>query len=247
MITSDSLVLALDTATPMQSLAIVRGQNILFEASCCSQTKNGPGLLSLVDAALHHCELKIADIDRFVVSRGPGAFTGLRVSMAMLKSLALTLDKPLYAASSLEAIAYDAMPDSAIVAACIDARRGEMYASFHTWKDGKIEALSEELLLKPEDFVAYVESVFPGQNVVCVGPAFPNHSRKISAACPRLVLRSASPRAAVLARLVLSRYPDSLPDVPLEALEPKYIRMEDFELPKPFDFSQPGQFRANKS
>lgn len=247
MITSDSLVLALDTATPVQSLAIVRGQNTLFEASCRSQTKDGPGLLSLVDAALHHCELKIADIDRFVVSRGPGAFTGLRVSMAMLKSLALTLDKPLYAASSLDAVAFDAMPEFAVVAACIDARRGEMYTSFHVWKDGQMKALSDELLLKPEEFVAYVDRAFPNTNVVCVGPAFPNHSKKIAAACPRLLLRSAAPRAAVLARLVLDRYPDCPPDVPLEALEPKYIRMEDFELPKPFDFSQPGQFRANKS
>lgn len=246
MIQSDSLVLSLDTATPVQSLAIVRGQNILFEAFCRSQTKDGPGLLSLVDAALHHCELKIADIDCFVVSRGPGAFTGLRVSMAMLKSLALTLNKSLYAASSLEAIAYDAMPVNAVFASCIDARRGELYVSFHAFKDGKIENLSDEMLVKPEDFVAYVDRVYPDQTVVCVGPAFPNYTKKLTALCPRLLVRSANPRAATLARIVFDRNLNSEPDVPLEALEPKYIRMDDFELPKPFDFNQPGQFRADK-
>ena len=106
-ISPDSVVLAIETSTPIQSLAIVHRGNVLFEARIQSQYKEGPGLLSLLDAALKQCQLKLEDIDRFVVSRGPGAFTGLRVSMAMLKSLALTLDKPLYAASSLEAIAKD--------------------------------------------------------------------------------------------------------------------------------------------
>lgn len=240
---SDYLVLALDTATPMQSLAIVRGQHVLFEAQVKSQTQEGPGLLSLVDLALKQCELKIDDVDRFVVSRGPGAFTGLRVSMAMLKSLALTLNKPLYAASSLEAIAYDALPENGILAACIDARRGELYAAFYDMVDGKIRHLSEELLLNPEDFIAYVNSAFPGQNIVCVGPAFPNYTQKIAAMDPRLILRPAPVRAAMLAHIVADRFGDTQPDIPLEALEPKYIRMDDFELPKPFDFSKPGQFR----
>ena len=240
---SDYLVLALDTATPMQSLAIVRGQHVLFEAQVKSQTQESPGLLSLVDLSLKQCELKIDDVDRFVVSRGPGAFTGLRVSMAMLKSLALTLNKPLYAASSLEAIAYDALPENGILAACIDARRGELYAAFYDMVDGKIRHLSEELLLNPEDFIAYVNSAFPGQNIVCVGPAFPNYTQKIAAMDSRLILRPAPVRAAMLAHIVADRFGDTQPDIPLEALEPKYIRMDDFELPKPFDFSKPGQFR----
>ena len=102
---SESLILSIDTATPTQSVAVLRGMRILFEASVNRDTKEGPGLLSLVDVALSQCSLRVADIDRFVVSRGPGAFTGVRVSMAMLKSFALTLDKPLYGLSSLDALA----------------------------------------------------------------------------------------------------------------------------------------------
>ena len=243
MLTSDSLILALDTATPVQSLAITRGTTILFEAFSRSQNKEGPGLLSLVDDALRHCELKIADIERFVVSRGPGAFTGLRVSMAMLKSLALTLDKPLYAASSLDAIARDALPACGITAACIDARRGELYVAFYRYDNG-IQKLSDELLLKPADFIEYMDHAFPGQTVTCVGPAFPTYTQKLLSLCDRLIIRNSNPRAAMLAHIVLEQFPDSLPDVPLEALEPKYIRMDDFEVPKPFDFTQP-QYRHN--
>lgn len=238
------LYLSLDTATPNQALAITRDNDILFEAQIRPQTKEGPGLLSLVDVALKHCQLKLENIDRFVVSRGPGAFTGLRVSMAMLKSMALTLEKPLYAASSLEAIAKDALPSDAIVAATIDARRGELYVSFYGTENGQRMSLSDELLLKPEDFVTYVEHAFPGKNIVCVGPAFPTYTKKLQTLCSRLVIRPAVIRASALAHIVQQKYgPDDAPEIPLEALEPKYIRQEDFALPKPFDFSNPGQFR----
>ena len=243
--TPDDLVLAIDTATPVQSLAIVKGKSVLYEAAVQPVTKEGPGLLSLVDAALKHCELRIENIDRFAVSRGPGAFTGLRVSMAMLKSMALTLDKPLYAASSLEAIARDAAPSHEIIASCIDARRGELYVAFYRANNG-FEPLSDELLLKPEDFAAYVKQMFAGQKINCVGSAFPHYTAKLMALCDNIVCRPQSPRSSQLARIVLDRFPDAQPDIPLEALEPRYIRMDDFVLPKPFDFSQPTQFRAER-
>ena len=239
---SDKYILSIDTATPVQSLALLRGDDILFESFAKSQNKEGPGLLSLVDDALRHCELKIADIDRFVVSRGPGAFTGLRVSMAMLKSLALTLNKPLYAASSLDAIAQDALPGAGVTASCIDARRGEIYTAFYIYREGAVQKLSDELLLKPDDFVQYIQNAFPGQAVTCVGPAFPNYTAKLSALCDKLVIRRANPRAALLAQIVQAQYGDAQPDVTLEALEPKYIRMDDFEVPKPFDITMP-QYR----
>ena len=244
-ISPDSLVLAIDTATPTQSLAIVHQNSVLFEARIQSQSKEGPGLLSLLDAALKQCQIKLEDIDRFVVSRGPGAFTGLRVSMAMLKSLALTLNKPLYAASSLEAIARDNVPCMHILASCIDARRGEIYAAFYLYLDMTIQPLTEEMLFKPEDFVQYVQTHFPGQSIQCVGTAFPHYSNKLTTLSEQLCCRPSSPNAAMLAQIVLEKCPDSMPDIPLEALEPKYIRMDDFALPAPFDFSQPKQYRAN--
>ena len=244
-ISPESLVVATDTATPVQSLAITQNQRVLFEASIQSQSKEGPGLLSLLDAALKQCQIRIEDVDRFVVTRGPGAFTGLRVSMAMLKSLALTLNKPLYAASSLEAIARDNMPCNGVLASCIDARRGEIYAAFYQYRDKKTVALTEEMLFKPAEFIQYVEQHFPDQWIQCVGSAFPHYSEKLESLSNRICCRSAYPRASVLAQMVIEKYPDSLPEIPIEALEPKYIRMDDFALPAPFDFSQPGQFRAN--
>ena len=202
-------------------------------------------MLSLLDAALKQCQIKLEDIDRFVVSRGPGAFTGLRVSMAMLKSFALTLNKPLYAASSLEAIARECIPCKDILASCIDARRGEIYSAFYQYKNNNLQPLTEEMLFKPTEFVQYIQKHFPNQAIQCIGSAFPHYSDKLTEQSDQLCCRPSSPNAAVLAQIIIEKYPDSMPDIPLEALEPKYIRMDDFALPAPFDFTQPTQFRAN--
>ncbi len=243
--TPNDLTLALDTASPIQSLALTRGHDILFESTSRSVSKDGPGLLSLVDTALKYCHVTIKDVDRLVVSRGPGAFTGLRVSMAMLKSFAMTLDIPLYAGSTLNALARDAQPFAGIIAACIDARRGELYVAFYQQKDGQLVALSDELLQTPSAFTEYVDAHFAGQDILCLGPAFPNYTKKLVSTNARLHFTEmpVAPRAAALAFDALENHPDSMPDTPIEALEPKYIRLEDFVTPKPFDFSQPTQYR----
>lgn len=239
--TPHDLTLALDTASPIQSLALTRGQDILFESTSRSVSKDGPGLLTLVDTALHYCHVTIKDVERLVVSRGPGAFTGLRVSMAMLKSFAMTLDIPLYAGSTLEALARAAQPFKGIIAPCIDARRGEIYTAFYRQNDGHNVPLSDELLVSPAAFVEYVDAHYPDEDILCFGPAFPTYRHKLTSALARLHFTEmpVAPRAAALAFAVLEKYPDTLPDISLESLEPKYIRLDDFVLPQPFDFSQP--------
>lgn len=242
---SESLILAIDTATPTQSLAILRGSRVLFEALANRESKEGLGLLSLVDAALSQCELRIGDIDRFVVSRGPGAFTGVRVSMAMLKSFALTLDRPLYGLSSLDAIARTAVAPFCVTAACIDARRGEIYASFYREVDGRSERITDELLLRPEAFGELTLKMFPDMPIFCIGTAFPHYGDCLTKINPKLCCRYAAPSAASLGLNMVEAYEDKLPDQSLESLEPRYIRIEDFATPQPFDFSTPGQFRKS--
>ncbi len=242
---SESLILAIDTATPTQSLAILRGSRVVFEALANRESKEGPGLLSLVDAALSQCELRIGDIDRFVVSRGPGAFTGVRVSMAMLKSFALTLDRPLYGLSSLDAIARTAVAPFCVTAACIDARRGEIYASFYREVDGRCEQITDELLLRPEAFGELTLKMFPDMPIFCIGTAFPHYGDCLTKINPSLCCRYAAPSAASLGLNMVEVYEDKLPDQSLESLEPRYIRIEDFATPQPFDFSTPGQFRKS--
>ena len=64
------------------------------------------------------------DLDRVVVTTGPGSFTGLRVGIAAARGIALAIDKPAVGLSTLSAYAapYLADDDNAPVVVAIDAR-----------------------------------------------------------------------------------------------------------------------------
>jgi tRNA threonylcarbamoyladenosine biosynthesis protein TsaB len=82
-------------------------------------------LMTLLDDA----RLSLADIDRFAVAIGPGSFTGLRVGIATIQGLALAKNALVVPVSTFEALAWRAKEEGTVVAAWIDAHRGEVFAS----------------------------------------------------------------------------------------------------------------------
>jgi tRNA threonylcarbamoyl adenosine modification protein YeaZ len=67
--------------------------------------KHAEKILPVIDRLLKKEKLKIRDIDAFLIGRGPGSFTGLRVGFATLKGFLATCPKPCYGAFSLDIIA----------------------------------------------------------------------------------------------------------------------------------------------
>ena len=49
--------------------------------------------------------MKPADIEKIVVAKGPGSYTGVRIGVTIAKTLAWTLNIPLVGISSLEVLA----------------------------------------------------------------------------------------------------------------------------------------------
>ena len=69
----------------------------------------------------------VQQVGRVAVDVGPGLFTGLRVGVATAKALAAALDIPIVGCSSLELLAYPHRRQSRLVAAVVDAKRGEVF------------------------------------------------------------------------------------------------------------------------
>lgn len=68
-------------------------------------------------------------LDAIAFDRGPGAFTGVRLAVALAQGMGLGADRPLVAVSDLAALAWRAHRKYGCerVLACMDARRGEVY------------------------------------------------------------------------------------------------------------------------
>jgi tRNA threonylcarbamoyladenosine biosynthesis protein TsaB len=125
------IVVGLDTATPSTVAGVLLGDGRVVEARDDppegSRGEHAGRLLPLLESALREAAVGWDDVDRIAVGVGPGGFTGLRIGIATARALAQARGLPLVPVSSLAALA--AGTDAAsLVAAVIDARRGEVFA-----------------------------------------------------------------------------------------------------------------------
>jgi tRNA threonylcarbamoyladenosine biosynthesis protein TsaB len=99
--------LAIDTATrtAVVALGAPDGQ-VIAEERWASGHRHGSELLTRIEALLAANATTLRDIGGVAVGVGPGSFTGLRVGLAAAKVIAYSLDVPIVAISSLEAIAF---------------------------------------------------------------------------------------------------------------------------------------------
>jgi tRNA threonylcarbamoyladenosine biosynthesis protein TsaB len=120
-------VLALDTATEACSAALLRGDELIgrFSEGGLSHARR---ILGMVDAVLEEAGMSLSMLDGIAASIGPGAFTGVRISVAVAQGLAFGAGLPVVAVTTLEALASKLVSGGATGAlACLDARMGEVY------------------------------------------------------------------------------------------------------------------------
>lgn len=93
--------LAMDTSTPVGSVAVAVGGEVQARRFLRQQGAHAANLIPEIEAVLDDCEATTGDLDGILVGSGPGSFTGVRVAAATAKGLARALDVPLWALSSL--------------------------------------------------------------------------------------------------------------------------------------------------
>jgi hypothetical protein len=82
------LILALDTATPAGSLAVLRDEVVLGTISTWTGETYCSRMFRQLEFLLGELSLGLEKFDLFAVASGPGSFTGLRVGLAAVKGWA---------------------------------------------------------------------------------------------------------------------------------------------------------------
>jgi tRNA threonylcarbamoyl adenosine modification protein YeaZ len=124
-------VLAIDTALAACAAAVLDTERggIIATESLLMTRGHAEALMPLVARVMDRAAMAFSDIDRVVVTTGPGSFTGLRVGIAAARGIALAADKPAVGLSTLFAYAapHLAADDTVPVVAVIDARHAHVY------------------------------------------------------------------------------------------------------------------------
>lgn len=142
------IILSIETATLAGSVCIARGDEVLALIAEDRLASHSHTLLRDINAVLETSALALHDVDSFAVAVGPGSFTGLRIGLATVKALSLTLNKPCLGIPTLAAIAAAAGRSDATVAA-LPAGRGELYVQLFSVAYGGVEALDAPAHLPP--------------------------------------------------------------------------------------------------
>jgi tRNA threonylcarbamoyladenosine biosynthesis protein TsaB len=211
-------LLAFETATEACSVALwLDGE--LRERFELAPRRHAELALPWAEQLLAEAGIAKSQLDAIAVGRGPGAFTGVRLAIALGQGIALALDRPLVPVSTLAALAADA-PGARILAA-IDARMGEVYLGAFAREGDALHALMPETVVAPQ-----AASVPEGETWIAVGTGFAAADDALQAGLRGRLAQvdaSALPRAAAVARLGAAAFArgDGLPP---ERVEPAYLR-----------------------
>ena len=128
---ANSKILCIDTTSEFCSVSLFINQNLIENNNSKIERSHSKLLIKLIDDTLNNNKLKIADIDIFSISKGPGSYTGLRIGLSSIKGFCYALNKPLVSINTLKILAISALENiddkDFILCPMIDARRMEVY------------------------------------------------------------------------------------------------------------------------
>jgi tRNA threonylcarbamoyladenosine biosynthesis protein TsaB len=192
-------VLALDAATEACSVALLTN-GALISRTIESGKSTAAKILSMAEEVMAEAQVSLSMLDGIAASIGPGAFTGVRISVAVAQGLAFGADLKVVPVTTLEALALQVLdgPGSRALA-CLDARMGEVYWGCFAWDTECGVPRSGALQVGPPGSV----SLDPGAHYIGVGRGFSAYP--VLATLPGLTTdaaRSAAlPNAREIARL----------------------------------------------
>jgi len=147
------LTAALDASTEAVGVALARDDTVLLTHRTLHAAPRGTALSAVLRDALAELGAEQSDLGAVVATRGPGSFTGVRLTMMAAKALAWSLDVPLATIPTPRVLA-EPFTDPVVVA--MDARRGEVYLAIY---DQLMDLAAPVEALAPEDAAVRISDI----------------------------------------------------------------------------------------
>ena len=229
-------VLAADTATKVISVALLEGEQIKAEMHQPYSKSQGSALIPVIKRLFEEAGYHIKGIELFCVGLGPGSFTGLRTSVATMRSLSIALGGPIIGISSFDVIAYNLTYNLQLttynsdICVLFDARQDKVYARFYRQNGDGLRPITDFLLDGLENILSTIK-----KSTIITGDAIELYARKILEISKGKVSFMPEklwyPRADILARMAQDKYEKGQRDDPFKLL-PLYIYPKECQVKK---------------
>lgn len=222
-------ILSVDSSSEAASVSILSDTGLIGEMNFNYKKQHSVILMTMIENLFENLNMSIDDIDGFVVSKGPGSFTGLRIGMATIKSMAMATKKPYISVSSLDGLANNIFGANGIVCPVMDALRGNVYCGIYKFSDNILSPLSEYMILSMEELSKILNSY--NETVFFVGDGTEKHSEKLKNLVPNCVFAPSHlnlTRSSSLGYIGINLLLQGLSD-DLNASSPLYLRKSQAE------------------
>lgn len=137
-------LLAVDTATGWQSVALMDGPKVLAQCDRDAAGHHAKYLVPAIDEVFKMAGCGFSEVQALAVSIGPGSFTGLRVGLATMMGLRMVTGLPLAVVPTLEAMAWNLRDSNETICPVLKSRTGEVYWAQYRWEDRGLIRIGEE-------------------------------------------------------------------------------------------------------
>ena len=223
------LILGIETATVQAGCAIGGHEGVLALAQSAKGKRHAESVVPQIQFICDQAKIDLSEISIVAVDIGPGLFTGMRVGIATAKALAHALGVPMIGVPSLDLVAFPVRFTQRLIAAAIDARRGELYYAFYRQVPGGIQRLGEHSVGSPDDLASELLAV--GEDILLVGDGAHRYLETFDG-LSKVELADVGfsyPSAASLVQLAHARGLREQFSQPSE-VEPLYLRKPDAEI-----------------
>lgn len=176
------IVLAVDSSSKVATVALIKDDKLLGEITLNDKKEHSVVLMTIIEDLLKFNNLTIDDIDGYVVSKGPGSFTGLRIGMATVKGLSFGSGKPYVSISSLDALSFSVANFDGLICPIMDALRNSVYTSLYKSCNGSLEKLMDYSALDMDELIEMIKS--KGEKVIFIGDGLDKYKDYLIQNCP---------------------------------------------------------------
>lgn len=126
-------LLAIDTATAWQSVALLQDEQVLALVEQDAEGSHARRLMGAIDRVLHDGGRSLEELQGLALSIGPGSFTGLRVGLATLLAFRSVMGTPVVPVPTLEAMAWNLRTVPRRLVPVLKSRKNEVYWAAYEW------------------------------------------------------------------------------------------------------------------
>jgi tRNA threonylcarbamoyladenosine biosynthesis protein TsaB len=161
------IILGIETATNQVGCALGGYEGVLASFHSAKKRRHAETLAPAIEFVCAQARIEMKEISAVAVDIGPGLFTGMRVGVATGKAMAHALRVPMIGLSSLDLLAFPVRHTDRLIAAVVDARKGEVFTALYRQVPGGVQRLSPYRITTPNELAS--DLIARGEDCLVVG------------------------------------------------------------------------------